>query len=56
MKKLGITIIALAALTVGYLYFCGCCPETCCTTSTTSCKVSDKADAPAYKLTTKEVD
>ncbi len=57
MKKIGITIIAFAALTIGYLYFCGCCPETCCTTSSTSCKVSDKMDgAPTYKLTTMDVE
>ncbi|MFK7982186.1 MAG: hypothetical protein AB8G86_19555 [Saprospiraceae bacterium] len=56
MKKIGIIVTVMAALTIGYLYFCGCCSETCCTTASTSCKVSDKADAPTYKLTTKDIE
>lgn len=43
MKKTGIALIAFAALTFGYLYFCGCCPETCCQTAT-ECQTSDKAE------------
>ena len=51
MKKLGITLIAIAALSFGYLYFCGCCPETCCKTAT-ECQKSDTAETPLYKVET----
>jgi len=56
MKKVGIIITIIAALTIGYLYVCGCCPESCCTTASTSCKVNDKTDTPTYKLTTREAE
>lgn len=53
MKKTGITLIAFAALTFGYLYFCGCCSETCCETAV-ECQKSDMAETALYKVKTNE--
>ncbi len=54
MKKLGITLVAVVALTFGYLYVCGCCPETCCKTAT-ECQKSDTAERSLYKVEKNEV-